>query len=48
MNQAALVSTDTFSQESVSPAAQRIVSLLELPKHQPAIIEDIVDNARFG
>lgn len=48
MNQATLVSTDTFSQESVSPAAQRIVSLLELPKHQPATIEDIVDNARFG
>ena len=48
MNQATLVSTDTFSQESLSSATQRIVSLLELAKHQPAIIEDIIDNARFG
>ena len=48
MNQATLVSNDTISKESVSRATQRIVSLLELTKHQPAIIEDIVDNARFG
>lgn len=48
MSQATFISNNTLSQESVTNAANQMVSLLELDRSQPAIIEDIVENPRFG
>lgn len=48
MTQATMVTDNIAPPSNLTDGVERLVSLLDLSKNQPAIIEDIIDNARFG
>lgn len=48
MNQAVLVSHEANSEIPDQGLKQQAISLLELSKNQPAVIETIIENPRFA
>ena len=48
MTQATLAADNIASQNAVTHGVERFFSLLDCTKNEPAIIEAIVENARFG
>ena len=48
MKQAVLVSHDSNSETPAQASKQQVISLLELSKNQPAVIETIIETPRFA